>query len=656
MSESLAERQAHALQRLRERFQATIGNTIDALRQLGDRLGETPDAPMVVDALRRELHRIHGTAGSYGFTEASRIAGQLEERAVRWSRDPALDRAERPAIVQQFVIALDAAFRQPAGSGGDDSADARAKIVVVGADETAHRALHAEAARRGFQLALLTHEQAQVALLRQLAPVLIAAPVGLAPSIAETAWILGVPLVAMEGRPTEERRHLTAEHHAPYTTVDVTASYAPVFDIAERTAARAGLGGVTVLALDDDPAILAMVQYVLERPGLSVHAISSADELMPALDRLLPSLLLSDINMPGLSGIEIARRLRADPRYRDLPIVLLSSETEAASRDEALRAGADEFVSKPIAPAELRHRIADRLDRHRLQRLTAGLHPATGLPMGARAAREAGQGFARLAADGAVCTVAVVRPIDAGAGAETTAWLREALRIAGALKPSAQFIGHHDANVLDLVLGLDAASAAAHLTAVARAAPSDAPRWHAGLVDAADVVRADFATVLRSAEEALDVAQTLGQEVVRQWQRDEATVSPDVIVVEDDPALSDMLQYALRATGFTYRAFSNGRVALDYLLTARTQGRRPIVLLDVDLPGMDGYSIHERISVERAGDFAVVFVTVHGAESDQLRALKGGAIDFVIKPLNLRILMAKMSSWAASARHPGTRP
>ena len=191
---------------------------------------------------------------------------------------------------------------------------------------------------------------------------------------------------------------------------------------------------------------------------------------------------------------------------------------------------------------------------------------------------------------------------------------------------------------------------------MARAAPSEAPRWHAGLVDAADVARATFATVLRSAEEALDVAQTLGQEVVRQWQRDEATVSPDVIVVEDDPALSDMLQYALRATGFTYRAFSNGRVALDYLLTARTQGRRPIVLLDVDLPGMDGYSIHERISVERAGDFAVVFVTVHGAESDQLRALKGGAIDFVIKPLNLRILMAKMKSWAASARHPGTRP
>ena len=50
--------------------------------------------------------------------------------------------------------------------------------------------------------------------------------------------------------------------------------------------------------------------------------------------------------------------------------------------------------------------------------------------------------------------------------------------------------------------------------------------------------------------------------------------------------------------------------------------------------------------MDRAGEFAVVFVTVHGAETDQLRALKGGAIDFVQKPLNLRILMAKMRSWA----------
>ena len=99
---------------------------------------------------------------------------------------------------------------------------------------------------------------------------------------------------------------------------------------------------------------------------------------------------------------------------------------------------------------------------------------------------------------------------------------------------------------------------------------------------------------------------------------------------------------------FTSRAFDNGRVALQELLALRTGATRLFVLLDVDLPGMDGYTLHERLREERPGAFDVVFITVHASESDQLRALRAGAMDYIMKPLNLRILMAKMSSWRAA--------
>lgn len=126
---------------------------------------------------------------------------------------------------------------------------------------------------------------------------------------------------------------------------------------------------------------------------------------------------------------------------------------------------------------------------------------------------------------------------------------------------------------------------------------------------------------------------------------------PDVIVVEDDVALRDMLVYALRTTGRSVEAFASGPEALSALLAMPIPSgpRRPLVLLDVDLPGLDGHSLHERLRVERPGAFAVVFQTVHAGEVEQLRALHGGAVDYVIKPLNLRVLLAKLPVWMRQA-------
>jgi CheY-like chemotaxis protein len=122
---------------------------------------------------------------------------------------------------------------------------------------------------------------------------------------------------------------------------------------------------------------------------------------------------------------------------------------------------------------------------------------------------------------------------------------------------------------------------------------------------------------------------------------------PDVIVVEDDGPLQEMILYALRSGGFTVSAFAEGPRALEALLAmpVPTDGRRPLVLLDVDLPGIDGHSLHERLRVQRPGVFGFVFQTVHGGEAEQVRALTNGALDYVVKPLNLRVLLAKIPMW-----------
>ena len=128
-----------------------------------------------------------------------------------------------------------------------------------------------------------------------------------------------------------------------------------------------------------------------------------------------------------------------------------------------------------------------------------------------------------------------------------------------------------------------------------------------------------------------------------------AAAVPHVIFVEDDPSLTEMLKYALGATGYSFQHYGTGPDALTALLALKTGDRRPLILLDVDLPGLDGFSLYERLRAARPDTFAVVFFTVHAAEAEQLRAYRAGVIDYVTKPVNMRILMAKIPSWLERA-------
>ena len=126
---------------------------------------------------------------------------------------------------------------------------------------------------------------------------------------------------------------------------------------------------------------------------------------------------------------------------------------------------------------------------------------------------------------------------------------------------------------------------------------------------------------------------------------------PELIIVEDDSSFVEMLRYALESAGFTFLHYATGPEALAGLLSLNVGRRTPLVLLDVDLPGLDGFSLHERLRVERPGIYTTVFLTARGGEAEQLRAYRAGAIDYVPKPVNLRILMAKIPSWLDRARH-----
>jgi len=125
-----------------------------------------------------------------------------------------------------------------------------------------------------------------------------------------------------------------------------------------------------------------------------------------------------------------------------------------------------------------------------------------------------------------------------------------------------------------------------------------------------------------------------------------ATDVPEVIVVEDDPALGELLTFGLEARGYRFLHFRNGREALELLKAMDTRGSpAPLLLLDVDQPAPDGYSVFDELQQECPGKFRVVFTTRHGSETEQRRGLEAGAMDYLVKPLSLRVALEKIRRW-----------
>jgi two-component system phosphate regulon response regulator PhoB len=129
-----------------------------------------------------------------------------------------------------------------------------------------------------------------------------------------------------------------------------------------------------VLVVEDEAAIAELVALNLRHAGHEVVVAGSAEEAQREVDQHLPELALLDWMLPGQSGVGLARRWRADPRTRELPIILLTARGEEADKVAGLEAGADDYLTKPFSPKELLARIRAVLRRRAPQALDDAVH------------------------------------------------------------------------------------------------------------------------------------------------------------------------------------------------------------------------------------------------------------------------------------------
>jgi DNA-binding response OmpR family regulator len=118
-----------------------------------------------------------------------------------------------------------------------------------------------------------------------------------------------------------------------------------------------------ILVVEDDRDIAELIRHYLVRAGHSVDVVGSGTEVLPRVRTRMPDLLVLDLMLPGLHGLEICQALRRHPQSADLPVIVVTARAEESDRVAGLELGADDYLTKPFSPKELVARVAALLRR-----------------------------------------------------------------------------------------------------------------------------------------------------------------------------------------------------------------------------------------------------------------------------------------------------
>ncbi len=612
---------ARALPELLDRV-ATIEDAVAAL------LGDALDEPQR-EAARREAHRLAGALGALGVPAGSVIARGIEDRlATAPVAAAGPDLAERVLALRRKIEDAPAEVERGA------------RVVLAGLDGGRAGALLRSGADRGWRLTAVDEipdaGDADIVLLDSGLPRLTEAIGRLALGGAEVAVLVGADVDRVALVRAGARRL-------------VPAGLAPDAIVAELD----GLGAEsrrslhTILAVDDDPVTLEIVRAALAGAGREVVACPGPAQFWIELERSRPDLVVLDVEMPGADGTELCRALRADPRWRGLPVLFLTATTGPVAVAELFAAGADDYVAKPVRAAELAARVTGRLER------TAGagggdVDHATGLMRRAVAepqlerlvalARRLGLPLcvAALGVDG----FAALQGRDRDSGLAAAGLAAEA-----ALRDGDLAAAWSDGDG-ELILGL---------------LGSDADAARGRLVEALDATReqaAGFPSSAGIAEHPRDGADLAGLVAAASAARREAvaggggvaiagaaggTERVDVVLVEDDELLAQLILDGLRTRGYRTHWIADGDEAASRLGGERPSLRADLVLLDWDLPARDGPTVLRGLAADGAlAATRVVMLTARASEREILTTLELGATEHVAKPFSLAVLMQRV--------------
>jgi DNA-binding response OmpR family regulator len=109
----------------------------------------------------------------------------------------------------------------------------------------------------------------------------------------------------------------------------------------------------SILVVDDEPNILLSLEFLMQQEGYEVRTATNGDEALLAVGEKQPDLILLDIMMPKLDGFEVCQKIRSNPKWKDIRIVILTAKGREVDQEKGLALGADDYIKKPFATKQL---------------------------------------------------------------------------------------------------------------------------------------------------------------------------------------------------------------------------------------------------------------------------------------------------------------
>ena len=422
------------------------------------------------------------------------------------------------------------------------------------------------------------------------------------------------------------------------------------------------LEGSKILVVDDDPQITRALTTMLKRRGITVTALNDPLRFWSVLDETKPNLIMLDLEMPKLSGIELCRVVRNDRRWSELPVVFLTGHTDQVSVTRIFAAGADDYVGKPFVAAELMMRIESRLKGVKARRVAVDTDPVTGLPTASRTT-EVIDRFLRLARRKSDPYSIAALEVDGMAdltGTYGRSIADRILRVVGELLPKS-FRGEDvvgwwgGAEFMIGMYGSSKEHGAIKLTQVCNKVAEqifmsdDGRGVRVQCSGGVAQYQVDGDTVSALREKAVEVLRKVREVGVNRvgisgvQLAGVLTRRVDVVIVDDDVALVSMLQHAMESRNLSVATFADGQSAVAALTGQTPDVQAKVILLGVDLPALNGLDVLRRLkAVEVTRASSVVMLTARTGERDVLTALELGAVDHVAKPFSVPVLMHKV--------------
>jgi diguanylate cyclase (GGDEF)-like protein len=364
------------------------GNLPQKLRDLTGLCREArvdPTGTAAATEAQMRAHRLYGTAGSYGHREVGEAARLVEEALARACREGG-EGGDWLDVDRALALAM-ARAESAAATAGKVRAAPRmdAGRLLIASGDPSFLAFAEQVGRHQLYEMTLCESPAQALQRIQRAnpeALLIDLPVEAAARLARDlralpgCEALPVAFVASQGA-TADR---VAAAHAGASLFLIKPMEPATFDLAARQLVAAQRAKrPLVLLVDDDEEFAKRVSLLLCSAGLLCEHLGQPERVLEVLDERPPELLLLDVLMPGLSGFEVCRMLRTNPRWQDLPILFLTGESRVEARLAAFQAGGDDYLTKPVLDEELLARVKVRIERARLLREKYDKDPLTGL-------------------------------------------------------------------------------------------------------------------------------------------------------------------------------------------------------------------------------------------------------------------------------------